>query len=114
MMDMRRSWVDCWAAGRLNPGGGPPLGHGVSAHDVDQLLHLSVWKPYSQLTKHDDAGYVTHVRSGGRSWEGQAQTWVETEVVAGANAADGADSLVQRYNAAVLLLEATQAQVPLP
>lgn len=63
---------------------------------------------------HDDAGCVTHVRSGGRSWEGKAQTWVETEVVAGAGAADGADSLVQRYNAAVLLLEATQAQVPLP
>lgn len=63
---------------------------------------------------HDDARYVTHMWSGGRSWEGKAQTWVEAEVVAGAAAADGADSLVQRYNAAVLLLEATQAQVPLP
>lgn len=46
VMDMRRSWVYCWAAGRLNPGGGPPLGHGVSAHDIDQLLRLSICKPY--------------------------------------------------------------------
>ncbi len=63
---------------------------------------------------HDNARVCKAHAVKGRSWEGKARTWVETEVVAGAGAADGADSLVQRYNAAVLLLEATQTQVPLP